>query len=98
MGRKIRTVAVLAVGFLAGSKAGPQYYEKFKAGVKRLRQTRLVATPVEAAADGAAGFIRARGFAISERAADAVHRTITGDDPMVVEARITDYTHGPQAR
>ncbi len=90
MGRNFRRLLIFGVGFLAGSKAGPKYYESFKKAMGRLRQTRLVSVPVEAAADGAAGFVRSRGFAMSERAAEAVHRSISGHGPVVVEARITD--------
>lgn len=90
MGTKFTLAAGLLVGFLLGSKAGPRYYEAFASGVRRIRNTAVVARPLESAADHAAGYVRNVGEELTERAASNVYRKIAGaaQGPMVVEARI----------
>lgn len=91
MGTRATLAAGLAVGFLLGSKAGPRPYEMFVSGLRRLRNTRAVATPIEATAEGVAGFVRSHGESMADRAASSVYRKIAGvgQGPLVVEAQIT---------
>lgn len=90
MKTKVALVMGLFTGFLLGSKAGPKPWEAFASGMQRLRRTRLVSRPIEHVADSVSGAVRRSGVAMSDRAADAVHRTIVGNHPVVIEARITE--------
>ena len=91
MGMKFTLAAGLAAGFLLGSKAGPAPYEAFASGMRKLRNTRMVAVPIEAAAEQAAGVVRSKGEQLTDRAANSVYRKISGvgKGPLVVEARVT---------
>ncbi len=88
--KKLRTLLVLGIGFLLGSKVGHGPYDKFAALMRRLRQTRLVATPIEGAAARVSGAVREKGFQVADRVADATYRSIAGGGPVVVEARIVE--------
>lgn len=90
MKRKLGLLAALGLGFLLGSKAGHEPYRKFMNGVRRLRETKVVSRPIENTAESVAGFVRGRGNAITDRAADAAYRAIVGNHPVVIEATITD--------
>lgn len=86
------TLAVgLVVGFLLGSKAGPKPYQVFQSGVRRLRNTRMVAAPIEATAQNVSGLVRSQGEKMTDRAASNVYQKIAGigQGPLVVEARVT---------
>ncbi len=87
---KIFFTITLLTGFLLGSKTGPKPWEAFSGALRRLRRTRLVSRPIESTANNVSGFVRARGFEMSDRAADAVHRKIVGDHPIVIEARVME--------
>ncbi len=90
MKSKLTLAFGLVAGFLLGSKAGPKPWEMFSNGLRRLRNTRMVSAPIEKVADGVSGAVRRKGIEMSDRAADAVHRTIVGNHPVVIEARVTD--------
>lgn len=100
MGTKLTFALGLTVGFLAGSKAGPRYYDAFVAGLRRLRRTRVVSRPIEAAADQASQYVRNVGEELTDRAASSIHRKIAGagQGPLVVEARITEVEGGVERR
>ncbi len=88
--KKMRTLLVFGVGFLFGSKAGHKPYDKFKVVMRRIRQSRPVAAPIEAVAHKASGLVRDTGFSFSERAADVTYRTIVGGEPVTIEAHIVE--------
>lgn len=88
--RKIATLLTFGVGFLLGSKAGHKPYEKFMGVMGRLRQTKVVARPIESTADRVSGAVRDRGIAIADKVADATYRSIAGSGPVVIEARLVD--------
>lgn len=91
MKTKVTLTVGLLTGFLLGSKAGPKPWEIFSSGLRRLRHTRLVSRPIEHVADSVSGAVRRRGVAMSDRAADAVRRTIVGERPVLIEATVTEY-------
>ena len=88
--RKLATLFIFGLGFLLGSKAGRAPYDKFKAIVGRIRQTKAVSKPIESTADKISGAVRSKGVELADRAADATYNRITGlgNTPVVIEARI----------
>lgn len=91
MGKKLTLAVGLGAGFLLGSKAGPQYYEAFKASMGRLRRTRLVSRALESTADKAADAVRIQGFTATEKMAEKVHRKIAGPS-LLIETEVVEDT------
>lgn len=89
MGKKLTLAFGLGAGFLLGSKAGPKYYEAFKASMVKLRHTKLVSGALESAADKAADAVRIQGFTATEKMAEKVHRKIAGPS-LVIEAEVVE--------
>ncbi len=96
--KKLRTLLVLGVGFLLGSKVGHGPYDKFMGLMRRLRQTRLVSAPIEATAARVSGAVREKGFQVADRVADATYRGIAGGGPVVVEARVIEESEPYSSR
>ncbi len=86
--KKIFTLLTFGIGFLVGSRAGRGPYEKFLGWMRKLRHTKVVATPIESAADRASNLVRARGQAITDHMADATYRRIAGNPTF--EAQVVD--------
>lgn len=92
MRTKITLAFGLITGFFLGSRAGRKPYEALVRFGRRLRATRAVSRPIEAAATGVSQFVRARGENLTDRAASGVYNRIVaiGQGPIVVEARVTE--------
>ncbi len=91
MGTKFTLAAGLTVGVLVGSRIGPKPYDWFSTAMRKVRSSKVVARPLEAAATSASGFVRSKGEQITDRAASSVYNKIAGagQGPLVVEARVT---------
>lgn len=90
MGSKTGLIIGIGIGFVLGARAGRERYDQIKQLVYRLRQTPIVARPVDAAADKVADAIRSTGEQLSDAVAESVKSKVFGvrdAEIVVVENR-----------
>ncbi|MSS84434.1 YtxH domain-containing protein [Actinomycetaceae bacterium WB03_NA08] len=78
MGTKTTLLVGLAVGYVLGTRAGRERYEQIKEWGRKLRDTPIVARPLDAAGEKTANAIRNKGNQISDAVADSVKEKMFG--------------------
>ncbi|MCI1691965.1 MAG: YtxH domain-containing protein [Actinomyces sp.] len=78
MANKMGLVIGLGIGYVLGARAGRERYEQIRAALWRLRDTPVVARPLDAAGERIAGAVRAEGMRITDTVADSVRDRLLG--------------------
>lgn len=78
MGMKFGVLVGLGIGYVLGTRAGREQYERIRDTTHRLRRTPLVARPLDAAGQKVSDIVRAQGEAVTDKVADAVKERLFG--------------------
>ena len=78
MGMKFGVLIGLGIGYVLGTRAGREQYERIREASHRLRRTPLVARPLDAAGQKVSDMVRAQGEAVTDKVADAVKERLFG--------------------
>lgn len=78
MGMKFGVLVGLGIGYVLGTRAGREQYERIREASHRLRRTPLVARPLDAAGQKVSDIVRAQGEAVTDKVADAVKERLFG--------------------
>ncbi len=78
MSTKFGIIVGLGIGYVLGTRAGRDQYDKLRAHASRLRQVPLVARPLDAAAEKVSEAIRAQGEVVTDKVADAIKERLFG--------------------
>lgn len=78
MGMKFGVLVGLGIGYVLGTRAGREQYERIRETTQRLRRTPLVARPLDAAGQKMSDIVRAQGEAVTDKVADAVKERLFG--------------------
>lgn len=81
MGMKLGVVVGLAAGYVLGTRAGREQYERIRSGASRLRRIPVVARPLDAAGERVSEIVRAQGEKVTDKVADAVKERLFGAPP-----------------
>lgn len=93
MGMKFGMLLGLGAGYVLGSRAGREHYEKIREQASKLRRFPLVAKPLDSAAEKVSGVVRNGGEMVTDKVADAIKERLFGaprspepTEEVVVEA------------
>ncbi|MDO4260260.1 MAG: YtxH domain-containing protein [Actinomycetaceae bacterium] len=78
MGTKFGLILGLGIGYVLGTRAGREQYERIRAGASRLRQVPVVAKPLDRAGEKLSDVVRAQGEAVTDKVAEAVKERLFG--------------------
>lgn len=78
MGMKFGVLVGLGVGYVLGSRAGREHYDKIREHASKLRRYPMVAKPLDSAADKVAGVVRNGGEMVTDKVADAIKERLFG--------------------
>ncbi len=78
MANKVGVVVGLGVGYVLGARAGRGRYEQIRAALARLRDTPVVARPLDAAGERISEAVRMEGTRIADSVADSVRYRLLG--------------------
>lgn len=85
MGTKFGMVLGAGVGYLLGTRAGRARYEQIKDVAGRVRQNKLVAKPLDAAAERVSEAVRRGGEAATDKVVSLVKERMFGSTQSRVE-------------
>lgn len=100
MGTRFGLVLGLGAGYVLGTRAGREQYERIRAAAARARRFPLVAKPLDAAGEKVSGIVRAQGERVTDKVADAVKERLFGAPatPRVVDAEADARVDDPARR
>lgn len=78
MGMKFGVLVGLGIGYVLGTRAGREQYERIRETTHRLRRSPLVARPLDAAGQKVSDIVRSQGEAVTDKVADAVKERLFG--------------------
>lgn len=78
MGTKFGVLVGLGAGYLLGTRAGREQYDKIREQASKLRRVPVVARPLDAAAEKVSDMVRNSGEAVTEKVADAIKERLFG--------------------
>ena len=79
MGTKVGIVMGLAVGYVLGTRAGREQYERIASAASRLRRTSFVAGPLDHAGQRVSDAVRVQGEKVTDKVADVVKERLFGN-------------------
>lgn len=94
---KLTTLATLGIGYVLGTRAGREQYEKIRAGASKLRNLPFVSKPLDRAGEYVSGIVRNGGERVTDKVADAVKERLFGMNPhssQVVDGQVTGEAEG----
>lgn len=81
MGTKFGLMIGAGIGYVLGTRAGRERYEKIKSSAAKLRQSPVVAKPMDSASDKIADAMRRGGEAATDKVVGLVKERIFGQTP-----------------
>ncbi|OKL50508.1 protoporphyrinogen oxidase [Boudabousia marimammalium] len=78
MGKKFNLLLGVGVGYILGSRAGRARYEQILRAASKVRNSNLVAKPLDRVGERAAEAIRHQGEVVTDKVADAVKERLFG--------------------
>ncbi|WP_022869038.1 YtxH domain-containing protein [Schaalia vaccimaxillae] len=81
MGTKIGILLGAGVGYVLGTRAGREQYEKLRATASKLRRIPVVAKPLDRAGEKMSDIVREQGERVTDKVADAVKERLFGAPP-----------------
>ncbi|MCD4557822.1 YtxH domain-containing protein [Schaalia sp. lx-100] len=81
MGTKFGIVLGFGIGYVLGTRAGREKYEKIRAAASRLRSVPIVAAPLDKAGEALSDVVRVQGERITDKVADAVKERLFAVPP-----------------
>lgn len=81
MGTKFGIILGVGVGYVLGTRAGREQYEKIRNAASRIRRTPIVAKPLDAAGNKVSDIVRLQGERVTDKVADAVKERLFGAPP-----------------
>ncbi|MDO5061311.1 MAG: YtxH domain-containing protein [Actinomycetaceae bacterium] len=85
MGTKFGLFVGAGVGYVLGTRAGRERYHQIRTWASKLRQNKLVATPLDAAADKVSEAVRKGGEAATDKVVSIVKEQLFGQTQPRVE-------------
>ncbi|WP_115728353.1 YtxH domain-containing protein [Actinomyces culturomici] len=88
MGTRIGILLGLGAGYVLGTRAGREQYEKIRETATKVRRLPVVAKPLDRAGERVSDMVRAQGERVTDKVADAVKERLFGAPatPKVVDA------------
>lgn len=88
MGTRIGILLGLGAGYVLGTRAGREQYEKIRETASKVRRIPVVAKPLDRAGERVSDLVRAQGERVTDKVADAVKERLFGAPatPKVVDA------------
>lgn len=93
MGMKMGIVLGFSVGYVLGTRAGHEQYERICQLASRVRQVPIVAAPLDRAGNALSDVVRAQGERVTDKVADAVKERLFGMPVTRDEAPLADSAH-----
>ena len=78
MGTRFGLLLGLGAGYVLGTKAGREQYEKIRSGASKLRRFPVVAKPLDAAGEKVSDIVREQGERVTDTVADVVKERLFG--------------------
>lgn len=78
MGTRFGLLLGLGAGYVLGTKAGREQYEKIRIGASKLRRFPVVAKPLDAAGEKVSDIVREQGERVTDKVADVVKERLFG--------------------
>ncbi|MDU6661517.1 MAG: YtxH domain-containing protein [Actinomyces sp.] len=85
MGMKIGLALGLGVGYVLGTRAGRERYEKIKAAAHKLREQPFASRPLDNAGQRVSEAVRTGGERVTDKVADAVKERLFGTPTSTYE-------------
>lgn len=83
MGTKFGLILGFGVGYVLGTRAGREQYEKIRRAAAKARRFPLIAQPLDCAGEKVSDIVRAQGERVTDKVADAVKERLFGAPPSV---------------
>ncbi len=97
MGMKFGLVLGLGVGYVLGTRAGHEQYEKICRAAAKARRLPPVAKPLDRAGEKVSDLVRAQGERVTDKVADAVKERLFGAPPSPSRGVDCDSGQGTEA-
>ena len=81
MGTKMGIALGFGVGYVLGTRAGHEQYERICQLASRIRQVPIVAAPLDRAGNALSDVVRAQGERVTDKVADAIKERLFGMQP-----------------
>lgn len=78
MGTKFGLLVGLGAGYVFGTRAGREQYERIRAAASKVRRFPVVAKPLDSAGEKVSDMVRAQGERVTDKVADAVKERLFG--------------------
>lgn len=78
MGTRFGLLLGLGAGYVLGTKAGREKYEKIRIGASKLRRFPVVAKPLDAVGEKLSDIVRDQGERVTDKVADVVKERLFG--------------------
>lgn len=94
MGMKFGLLVGLGAGYVLGTRAGREQYEKLREQASKVRRFPIIAKPLDSAAEKVSDMVRNGGEAVTDKVADAIKERLFGaptanrppaDDEVLIE-------------
>ncbi|MDC4232429.1 YtxH domain-containing protein [Actinomyces sp. B33] len=81
MGTKFGIALGLAAGYVLGTRAGREQYDRIRSAASRVRRAPLVSQPLDRAGEKVSDIVRIQGEKVTDKVADAVKERLFGAPP-----------------
>ena len=81
MGTRFGILLGLGAGYVLGTRAGREQYEKIRATASKIRRVPVVAKPLDKAGEKVSDLVREQGERVTDKVADAVKERLFGAPP-----------------
>lgn len=98
MGTKFGILVGLGAGYVLGTRAGRERYEKLRETASKIRRFPVVAAPLDKAGDQVSEFVRVQGERVTDKVADAVKERLFGAPAPSSSTRVVDVEAQDEAR
>lgn len=85
MGTKFGLIVGAGIGYIFGTKAGRERYEQIRKSAAKLRQTPVVAKPMDSASEKISDAVRRGGEAATDKVVGIVKERVFGQKPETAE-------------